>query len=266
MRNIKLTIEYDGTNYAGWQRQNNPQSTIHNPQLKTIQGTIEKTLQKILQEKIRLIGSGRTDAGVHAQAQVANFKTNSSITMEKLQKSLNAVLPEGIVINKIEKVGPDFHSRFSAKSKLYRYTILNRFYPSALLRNTVYFYPYNLNVQLMRLEARCLLGKHDFKSFCASGSSAKDTARTIKNISIKKLPYCLLPNTYYPRQLPLIIINIESDGFLYNMARNIVGTLIEIGRGRFKKGDVKKILLAKDRRLAGSTAPARGLCLVKVNY
>ena len=186
-RNLKLEIEYDGSNYCGWQ--------VQKSHRKSIQETIEKALRKILQEKIRLVASGRTDAGVHAKAQVANFLTNSDIALKKLQKALNGILPEDIAITKLEEVSVDFHSRFNAKSKVYRYTILNRAYPSALLRNIAYFYSYPLNVPLMHQEAKWLLGKHDFKAFCASGSSAKNTVRTIKNITIKKLPYHLSPIT-----------------------------------------------------------------------
>ena len=252
-RNLKLEIEYDGTNYCGWQIQGRSKNKP------SIQETLEKTLRKILQEKIRLIASGRTDAGVHAEAQVANFKTKANIALDKLQKALNGLLPNDITVSKVGEVKLDFHSRFAAKSKLYRYTILNQPYPSAFLEDKVYFYPYPLDIQLMRQEARCLLGRHNFKSFCASGSSAKDTIRTIKRISIKKL-------TYGFKSAPLIVIDIEADGFLYNMARNIVGTLIEIGRGKFSKGSCKRILLSKDRKLAGPTAPACGLCLLKVKY
>jgi tRNA pseudouridine38-40 synthase len=248
MRNIKLTIEYDGTNYCGWQSQS------HNKCKKSIQETLERALRKILQEKIHLIASGRTDAGVHALAQVANFKTNSNISTAKLQKALNGILPDDIRVCKIEEASPDFHSRFAAKSKLYRYTILNRNYGSAILRDRVYFYPYPLDVRLMYQQARCLVGRHDFKAFCAAGSGAKSTIRQIKNISISKKRYTL------------ITIDIEADGFLYNMVRNIVGTLIEIGKDRFPKGSLKKILLSKNRKLAGPTAPAKGLCLIKVKY
>lgn len=254
MRNLKLEIEYDGTNYCGWQVQ-----SCHAP--KSIQETIEKTLRKILQEKIRLIASGRTDAGVHALAQVVNFQTNSNIALDKLQRALNGNLPDDLAINKIEEVGLDFHSCFHAKTKVYRYTILNRGYSSPLLRNTAYFYPYPLALKLMQKEARCLLGKHDFKSFCASGSGTKTTIRTIKNISIH-IKRCAL----YAVHCTLITIDIEADGFLYNMVRNIVGTLIEIGRGRFPEGSLKKILLAKNRKFAGPTVPAKGLCLIKVKY
>ncbi|MCM8780134.1 MAG: tRNA pseudouridine(38-40) synthase TruA [Candidatus Omnitrophica bacterium] len=252
MRNIKLTIEYKGAHYAGWQIQKRGKGKGLRGK-KTIQEVIEKILRKILREKIKVIGSGRTDAGVHALAQVANFKTNSSIPLEKLQKSLNALLPEDIVIVKIQEASPDFHARFKAKSKLYRYTILNRKYPSAFLGSQVYFYPYSLDIDLMRREARCLVGRHNLKSFYTSDGKARNPFRTIKQIKIKN-------------RRDLITIDIEADGFLYNMARNIVGTLIEIGRGRFPAGSMKKILFLKDRTKAGPTAPACGLSLIKVDY
>lgn len=245
MRNIKLVIEYDGTNYCGWQVQR------RNRYKASIQEILEKALHKILQEKVKVIASGRTDAGVHAWAQVANFKTNSKITLNKLQRALNGNLPDDISINKIEEVGLDFHSRFDAKSKAYRYTILNRSYPSALSRNRVYFYPYFLDVKLMQRESRILLGRHNFKSFQASDTKERDPVKTIKKIRITK-------------EKDLIYIDIEADGFLYNMVRNIVGTLIEIGRGKFPKGSLKKVLLSKDRRLAGPSVPSWGLCLLEV--
>jgi tRNA pseudouridine38-40 synthase len=252
MRNLRLTIEYDGSRYCGWQVQNSHQSPVTSHQ--SIQETIEKTLKKILQEKVKLIASGRTDAGVHALAQVANFKTTKSIPLDRLQKSLNSILPQDISIHKIEEASLDFHSRFWAKAKTYRYLILNKNYPSALFRGRVYVYPYQLDMKLMQQEAKCLLGRHDFKSFCASGSGAKSTIRLIKRMSIKEV------------ENNLISIEIEADGFLYNMVRNIVGTLLDVARGRFPKGSTKKILRAKDRRLAGPTAPAHGLYLVKVKY
>lgn len=247
MRNIKLEIEYDGTNYCGWQVQ------VRNKRKISIQETLEKTLQKILQEKIRLIVSGRTDAGVHALGQVANFKTNSSIPAWKLQKALNSSLPDDIVIAKAEEAGLDFHSRFDVKSKVYRYTILNRAYPAALLKNSVHFYPYTLNIKLMQDESRFLLGRHNFKSFQASAKIERNPVKTIKKIKIA-------------RDKDLVYIDIEGDGFLHKMVRNIVGTLIEIGRGRFSGGSLKKILYLKNRKLAGPTVPAQGLCLLKVRY
>ena len=246
MRNLKLEIEYDGARYAGWQ--------IQAPQAKkSIQEVLEKTLRKILQEKISTIVSGRTDAGVHAKAQVVNFKTGSRISSDKLRIALNGLLPDDIAVSKVEEADKDFHSRFDAKSKLYRYTIVNRPYPSVFLRSTVFFYPYHLNVTLMRKEARCLLGRHDFRSFQAADKKERGSIRTIKKLVIAK-------------KGDFLYFDLEADGFIYNMVRNIVGTLIEIGRGRFPSGSLKKILEAKDRKRAGPTAPARGLCLIKVNY
>lgn len=253
MRNIKLTIEYDGTNYAGWQIQNRIPSSVFRSPSKTIQEAIEKTLQRILQKKIKVIGSGRTDAGVHALGQVANFKINSNIALEKLQRGLNAVLPADIVVTKIEETDEDFHSRFSAKSKVYRYIIFNRTKRPVFLRDTVYFYAYPLNIRLMQREARVLLGRHNFKSFQATAKKEKNTVRTIKDLKIR-------------HRGNFIYIDIEADGFLYNMVRNIVGTLIETGRGKLAAGSLKKILLAKNRKLAGPTAPSRGLCLLEVKY
>ena len=243
MRNLKLEIGYDGTDYCGWQEQ--ARKKANKP---SIQGTIEKALRKILQEKIQLTASGRTDAGVHALAQVANFKTKTRIPLVKLQRAANGLLPDDISISMIEEVDPEFNSRFQAKSKVYRYLILNHSHRSALLKHRVYFYPYLLDTQLMRQASKYLLGRHDFKSFCASGSDTKTTIRTIKKIDIRKVRCSL-----YTAHCTLLAIDIEANGFLYNMARRIIGMLLEIGRGRFPKQ-------------AGPTAPAEGLYLVKVNY
>jgi len=253
MRNIKLTLEYDGTKYAGWQVQNSCQLSVVSRHSKTIQGTIEKAIKKIIHEKVKLIGSGRTDSGVHAKAQVANFKTDSSIATEKLQKALNAVLPDDISVIKTEEVGLDFHSRFFAKSKVYRYTILNRPSRPALSKDMVYFLSYPLNLRLMQEEAKVLLGRHNFRSFQAQDKKERDAMRIIKNLKIT-------------RGKDFIYIDIEANGFLYNMVRNIVGTLIEIGRGKLPEGSTKKILLARNRKFAGPTVPAKGLCLLKVRY
>lgn len=246
MKNIKLILEYDGTRYHGWQVQRRCAS-------KTLQETIEQTLQKVLQEKIRLVASGRTDAGVHALGQVAHFQTKSDISLDKLHRALNSLLPSDISILGVEACDRHFHSRFDAKSKVYRYTILNRKSRSALQRNTVYFFPYPLNLKRMRKEAAWLLGRHDFKSFQAADKKERGSVRTIKQIKIIK-------------RGPLIQVDIEANGFLTHMARNIVGTLIEIGRGRFPVGSMRKILLSKDRKQAGACVPAKGLCLLKVKF
>ncbi len=253
MRNIKIEIEYDGTDYCGWQVQNSPVSRVRSPRKRSIQETIEKILQKILHEKIKLIGSGRTDAGVHAKAQVANFPLKSQIALARLQEGLNALLPKDIAITGISEAGPDFHSRFSAKSKVYSYTILNRLHRSAILRNYAYFCRYPLDLNLMRREALTLVGRHNFWAFCASSGRGKNPRKSIKRIAIAK-------------RNGLINIEIEADGYLYNMVRNIVGTLIDVGRGRLAKGSVKKILLSRNRPSAGPTVPAKGLCLLKVKY
>lgn len=250
MRNIKLIVEYDGTNYSGWQTQKNR---------KSIQETIEEVLQRILQEDIRIIASGRTDSGVHAFNQVVNFKTRSKkIALSDIQKALNGLLPKDICVKEIIPVKEDFHSQYSVKSKIYRYFILSGKIRSVFLNKFSWHIPYKLNIKLMQKESKYLLGRHDFRAFCASGSTVKNTIRKIKNISIKNA--CKLLNA----DCPLIIVEIEANGFLYNMVRNIVGTLVEIGRQ--DNGCIKEILLSKDRRSAGPTAPARGLFLFKVKY
>ncbi len=261
MRNIKLTIAYDGTNYAGWQIQNSPQSSVYSPQKKTIQEILEKTLQKILQEEVKVIGSGRTDAGVHALSQVANFRTRSLLSLAVIQKALNSLLPKDISIKGISFVDNDFHACCRAKSKVYRYIIFNGSFPSVFLYRYSWHISFNLNNALMQQEAKSLVGSHDFKSFCASHTGAKTTVRIIKKVSFTT-ELCK-PDIAKGK---LLIIEVEADGFLYNMMRNIIGTLVEIGRGRFEKGSIKRILHLKDRAMAGPRAPAQGLFLAQVKY
>jgi len=244
MRNIKLTVEYDGTKYCGWQRQLNGIS---------IQEVIEKALKRILRQDVKLTGAGRTDSGVHARGQVANFKTTSRLTAKEFLSALNKNLPKDIAVKKAEEVPFKFNARFEAKSKLYRYTILNSPIRSPLEIFYSRQYRDPLNVKLMKKEAKALLGRHNFSSFQASGNKTRSSTRHIYNISVKD-------------NCGHIYIDIEADGFLYNMVRNIAGTLIEIGRGKLKQGDMKKILKAKDRSFAGPTAQAKGLCLLRVDY
>jgi tRNA pseudouridine38-40 synthase len=253
MFNYKLEIEYDGTRYHGWQVQNKTQARRNYQPKNTVQYVLEQVLKKVLQEDISLIVAGRTDAGVHALSQVANFKSSSRMPLQRMRWALNCLLPEDIKITGISKVGPDFNSRFCAKSKLYRYSILNRKYSSPLLASRVYFFHHPLNVALMRKEAKILLGKHNFASFQAAELRYRNPVRTIKNIKISK-------------SRNILHIDIEADSFLYNMVRNIAGTLIEIGRGRFAEGSMKNILASRNRKLAGPALPAKGLCLVKVKY
>ncbi|MFH1061768.1 MAG: tRNA pseudouridine(38-40) synthase TruA [Candidatus Omnitrophota bacterium] len=253
MKNILLKIEYDGTGYKGWQTQRFKSGASLPAKVATIQQSIEGALSIILQKKISIAGSGRTDSGVHAKEQVANFKINTDIPISKIKKSLNSLLPRDIIIKQIKYVDLEFHARFSAKSKLYRYTILNRSYGSAFLKNYVFHCVPPLNAALMAKEAGQLKGTHDFRSFQASDKKPRSSIRTIKKISVKT-------------QDDLIFIDIQADGFLYNMVRNIAGTLVEIGRGKMPKGTMKKLLDVKDRTFAGPTAPASGLCLIKVMY
>ncbi len=248
MRNIKLTIEYEGTHFSGWQIQGKRQ--------RTVAGQIEKTLKKLFRKNIRLIGSGRTDSGVHALGQVANFKVDSTLTTQRIKHALNAHLPEDIVVWKVEEVAFNFHAQYSARFKTYRYTILNRDARSVLTRHFCLSYPYPLNISAMRVEAKALLGRHDFKSFQAVNPARDEkttTVRTIHKISIKKGG-------------DFIYIDITANGFLYKMVRNIVGTLLEVGCGRLPKGGIKIILAKKNRVFAGDTAKAQGLTLVEVNY
>ncbi len=248
LRNLLLNIEYDGTNYKGWQSQR--RKTLSLP---TIQETLQKVLGKILQEDITLIGSGRTDSGVHALGQCANFKTSSDIQATKLEKALNALLPKDIRVKSVKQVNLDFHARFSAKSKVYRYLILNKGQNSAFNHRHVFYFSCPLNLTAMKEEAEVLLGRHNFSSFQASDKKLRDPVRTIKMISVNK-------------REGLIKIDIEADGFLYNMVRIIAGTLIEAGRGKLPSGSVEKILRAENRKIAGPTAPSCGLYLIKVRY
>ena len=243
MRNLKLTIQYDGMKYCGWQKQ---------PNSPGIQGTIEYAIYEITKEKVNITGSGRTDAGVHALGQVANFKTNSSIPVDRIPDALNAKLPKDISIVDCQEVSQEFHSRYSATGKIYRYLIYNKPYRSPLHKDTSYHVRYNLDVNKMRSEAKSLLGTHDFRGFMSSGSSVKDTVRTIRNITIEE-------------NEDLIVLEVEGNGFLYNMVRIIVGTLVDIGRGRIDKS-MEEIIASQDRGEAGHTAPAHGLFLKKVHY
>ncbi len=248
LRNIKLTIEYDGTDFNGWQVQAKGR--------RTVAGEIEKAIKKIFHKNIRLIGSGRTDSGVHALGQVANFRSDSPMPVERIERALNANLPEDIAVWKVEEVPADFHAQYSVRSKTYRYTILNRNARGPLQRHYSLVYPYPLNLRRMKEEAGALVGRKDFRAFQAANPSRDEkaaTVRTVKRIDIKK-------------KGDFIHMDIEADGFLYKMVRNIVGTLLEAGQGRLPKGSIKSILAQKDRNLAGDTAKPQGLMLVEVKY
>ena len=224
MRNLKITLQYNGKEYCGWQKQ---------PNALGIQGTVEKAIYEITKEEVKVTASGRTDAGVHALGQVANFKTESKIPADRLPDALNAKLPKDISVISCEEVDIDFHARYNACGKTYRYLIYNKPYRS-------------------RLEAKSLIGTHDFGGFMSSGSSVKDTVRTIYDVDIQEND-------------GMISIEVSGNGFLYNMVRIIVGTLVDIGRGRIKH-NMEEIINSKSRSMCGHTAPAHGLFLKKVNY
>lgn len=248
MKNIKLTIEYDGTHYGGWQKQNNNS---------TIQEEIQKAISKITNEDINLIGSSRTDAGVHARGMVANFKTESKVPPEKFREAINTKLPDDIGIIKSEEVPLDFHARYDSKGKTYCYTIINRLEKVAISKNYVYHVKDKLDIELMKKSCEYFVGKHDFKAFKTSGSSVKTSIRTISDLHIETF------NSEYGTK---IMFYITADGFLYNMVRIIVGTVVDVGRGKIKESIIGDIIKSGDRNKAGHCAPASGLTLLKVYY
>ena len=244
MRNIKLTIEYDGKCYNGWQKQ---------PNKLNIQGEIERAIYNITKEEVDLIGSGRTDAGVHALGQVANFKTNSQISIEKLPLAINSQLKNSIVIKEAEDVNERFHSRYNAKRKTYRYIINNSKCGTAIYRNLEYSYPFKLDAEKMKQASKYFEGEHDFKAFKSSGTSSKNSVRTIYKAIVKQ-------------EGEKIIIELTGNGFLYNMVRIISGTLLDVGLGKIQPEEIPEMIESKDRQRAGKTLPAHGLYLVEVKY
>ncbi len=244
MKRIKLTIAYDGTNYCGWQIQ---------PNGITIEEILNKALSKMTGEEVFVIGASRTDSGVHAMGNVAVFDTDTTIPAEKIAVALNQRLPEDIVITKSEEVPLDFHPRYCNCSKTYEYHIINTRIPIPTKRLTNYFVSYVLDIDKMRQAASYLVGEHDFVSFCNVRTDVENTVRTITDLDI------LINGNE-------ITIRITGNGFLYNMVRIIVGTLIRVGRGFYEPEKVKEILEAKDRKAAGVTAPAHGLMLMEIKY
>ena len=244
MRNIKLIIEYDGKGFNGWQKQ---------PNKLNIQGEIENAIKAVTGEEVELIASGRTDAGVHSLGQTANFMTNSNMPIEKFAKAINSQLKKSIVIKSAEEVDEKFHSRYSVKSKTYRYVINNTENGSAIYRGLEYHYPIKLDYKKMDEAIKYFMGEHDFKAFRASGTGSKTSVRKILDASVKKKD-------------DRIIIELTGTGFLYNMVRIISGTLIDVGSGKIEPKDIPNIIESKDRSKAGKTLPPHGLFLVKVEY
>lgn len=253
MRNIKLTLQYDGTPFSGLELQ---------PGKKTVRGELEKALHKLFKTHIKTISASRTDSGVHALAQVVGFRLENKIPAFKLVAALNSCLPEGIRILIAEEVGEDFHARYNAKSKEYEYLIYNDEILPPFLINLAWQVKFKLDIEIMRKAAKILKGKHDFSSFCAAHSDDKNFVRTMYSMTLRRRKIKI----WNGHDVPVLSFKVKGDGFLYKMVRNLAGTLVEVGMGKISLTDVRKILQGKDRKLAGRTAPAQGLCLVRVNY
>ncbi|MBI2930208.1 MAG: tRNA pseudouridine(38-40) synthase TruA [Planctomycetes bacterium] len=243
-RNLRITLEYEGTAYYGWQVQAGR---------KTVQGELERAVHEITGRRSTIIGAGRTDAGVHAQAQVANFRTSSRLSAAKWPLALNAHLPPDIGVVRAEEVALEFHAQFAAKEKTYRYRILNRDTPSALRRAFVHFIRRPLEVDKMREAARHLVGTHDFRAFGSEMSKKERTTRTLRAADVERIG-------------DEACFTFTGDGFLYNQVRAMVGTLLEVGLDKQVPAWVKEILESRDRTKAGANVPAKGLCLMEVRY
>lgn len=244
-KNIRLVLQYDGSRYHGWQRQKRDL---------TIQEILEQKIRLITGEPVTVAAAGRTDAGVHALHQVCNFLTRSRLDPQSFHRALNSLLPPDIHIHLAEAVPPDFHARYSAQSKIYEYRVLNRPVPDPFLRAYTWHMPSELNLSEMERCLPPLLGRQNFSSFMASGSTVTDPVREMKRAEMER------------SEDGLLVFLFEADGFLRHMVRNIVGTLVDVGKGRWASEGFIKILQARDRRMAGIKAPAQGLFLKRVRY
>ncbi|HUU54823.1 MAG TPA: tRNA pseudouridine(38-40) synthase TruA [Armatimonadota bacterium] len=244
MRNIKLLLEYDGTDFHGFQRQRH---------LRTVQGVLEDCFSRLLDETIKITGAGRTDAGVHALGQVVNFHTTRPIGADRLGRVLNAALPDDVKIRQSEEVDAGFHSRRCARTRTYRYTVIERPTPSPMLGRFALVVPDRLDPAAMKRAARPLLGRHDFRAFQASGSETATTERTLLRLDCR-------------RRAEYIEITAEADSFLYRMVRNLAAALIEVGRGQLAAGALAEALTERRRLPKCPPAPSCGLCLVQVSY
>jgi tRNA pseudouridine38-40 synthase len=266
MRNIRLTLAYDGSPFAGWQMQ---------PDARTVQGELESAITRLTGEQVRVLSAGRTDAGVHALGQVASFHTSSTIPGDKWRPALQGQLPPEIVVRRSEEVPLDFHATFSATSKRYRYVIFNALIDDPFLRRYAWRLNGALDLAAMSTAASVLLGTHDFRCFETEWPNKATSVRTVLDFRLQRIgqwmawsgdPIAASDTLPAAGEAPFVIFEIEADGFLYNMVRSIVGTLVNIGRGRWPVDVMQQILESGDRRLAGETAPAHGLYLVRVHY
>lgn len=244
MKNYLITLMYDGTNFHGWQVQDNAV---------TVQETLQDAIQRILSKRENIIGCSRTDSGVHANMFCCNMRTEKEVDADRFKRSLNAVLPDSVAVINVKEVNFDFHARYNCVGKQYKYLIWNADYKNPFYINKALFYPYNLDVDLLNKVAQDFVGTYDFSAFCAANSSVEDKTRTVKSISLE-------------RKGDMVEFYIEADGFLYNMVRIIVGTLLDINYGKIDKNSIKTIINSRDRLNAGQTAPAQGLYLNKVFY
>lgn len=245
MRNIRLLLQYEGTRYQGWQRQTTSDNTI--------QGKLEKLLTRMCDEPIEIQASGRTDAGVHALGQVANFHTTSDMSLEQMQDYMNTYLPEDIAVISVSEAAPRFHSRLNATGKCYCYRVINSNVPNVFWRRYALEVPEKLNIDAMKQAAELLCGEHDFKSFTSAKKGKKSTVRRIDRIVIE-------------RQEDLLLFTFEGNGFLHHMVRILTGTLLEVGMGKRTVESITDILEAKNREAAGYLVSAKGLTLMKVFY
>lgn len=245
LKNFKITIEYDGTDYHGWQRQSRD---------RTIQGEIEKALATMLKAPVTLTGSGRTDAGVHALCQVANFQCETGLSAEVFQKGLSSLLPDDIVITSCSDAADAFHARYDVKSKIYHYHIVNRPLAPAVGRQYIWHIRKKLDQKAMHKAIAYLIGTHDFKAFEGTGSPRSHTTRDVMHADLVE------------EDNGRLVFTIEANGFLRYMVRNIVGTLVDVGLGKLTPENFRQILQSMDRGRAGATAPAQGLFLVEVKY
>ncbi len=267
MRNIRLTLAYDGTDFCGWQRQ---------PNAPTIQGVLEAALEKILGAPTPVWGSGRTDAGVHALNQVANFKSECRIPSANLLKALNDALPAAVRVKEAREVAEKFHARYDARAKTYRYRIHQAPIASPFISRFAWHYPYPLDRARMAEAARRVEGERDFTSVAASEPGETDgpgsfrappsESRLANSESRSMVRSVFSSKILWRPRASMLIYQVRGSGFLYHMVRNLVGTLVEVGKGKLEPRDVLRILEARDRALAGPTAPAQGLCLVNVEY